>query len=276
MVDFSSAWLLRKKQFRLLTGVDAALFQEMVCLLAPHWERDIEEPKDREGRPWGVGGLEEHLLVLLILYRCHITQDFLACLYHVDKATICRSLRRIEPLARKALGVSRRISVSKEEAQGLIMDCTEQPVQRPQRKQRCWYSGKKKRHTVKNEIIITEGGTIVAVSDDAPGRVHDIEVRRRGPPLPKDARGHADSGYQGYQKDLPALEIPYKKSKKKPLTKDERAYNHALSRFRVRVEHAIARIKSFRILSDRYRYPRSRHAEKFSIVAGIANLKAGF
>jgi hypothetical protein len=53
----------------------------MVCLLDPHREWDIEEPKDRDGRPWGVDGLEDHLLVLLILYRCHITQDFLACLY---------------------------------------------------------------------------------------------------------------------------------------------------------------------------------------------------
>jgi hypothetical protein len=81
MVDFSSAWLLRKKQFQSLAGVTADQFYKMVCLLDPHWERRIEEPKDREGRPWGVGGLEDHLLVLLILYRCHITQDFLACLY---------------------------------------------------------------------------------------------------------------------------------------------------------------------------------------------------
>lgn len=36
-----------------------------------------------------MGGLEEHLLVLLIVYRCHITQDFLARLCRVDKGTIC-------------------------------------------------------------------------------------------------------------------------------------------------------------------------------------------
>jgi hypothetical protein len=49
-----------------------------------------------------------------------------------------------------------------------------------------------------------------------------------------------------------------------------------LSRFRVRVEHSIARLKRFRILSDRFRYPRKSHAAKFSIIAGIANLTAGF
>ena len=248
----------------------------MVSTLRPHWKQRIAGPKNRSGRPYGVGGLEEHLLVLLIVYRCHITQDFLACLYGVDKATICRSLKRIEGLARRVLGVKKQVKVTAEEAQALILDCTEQQVYRPARKQRSWYSGKKKRHTIKNEIIITEQGRIASVSDDAPGTVHDIALRRRGPPLPENARGHADSGYQGYQEDFPSLDIPYKKSKKKPLTKDERAYNHALSRFRVRVEHAIARLKRFRILSDRFRYPRKSHAAKFSIIAGIANLVAGF
>jgi hypothetical protein len=190
----------------------------------------------------------------------------------VDKATICRSLKRIEKVAHRVLGVKRRIAVTAEEAQDLILDCTEQPVQRPSRKQRCWYSGKKKRHTIKNEVIRTAKGRIVCISKDAPGRVHDIEVRRRGPPLPKDAHAHADSGYQGYQKDHPALEIPYKSSKKKPLTEDERHYNHALSRFRVRIEHSIGRCKFFRILSDRYRYPGAAHAVKLGIVAGIVNL----
>lgn len=275
MTKFNSAWLLRKKQFRSLTGIEPGRFFQMIVMVRPEWERRIGR-KNRDGRPWGVGSLEDHLLVLLILYRCHITQDFLACLYGVDKATICRSLQRIEKSAKRVLGVIKRISVTAEEAQSLIMDCTEQPVQRPSRKQRCWYSGKKKRHTVKNEIIITESGKIAFVSADAPGRVHDIEVRRRGPALPKDAHGHADSGYQGYQKDHLALEIPYKRTKKKPLTRDEREYNHALSRFRVRVEHAIARIKRFRILSDRYRYPRMGHIVKLSIVAGIANLASGF
>ena len=276
MRKFNSAWLLGKKQFQGLTGVRPEPFQAMVERLRPHWERRIEAPKNRSGRPFGVGGLADHLLVLLILYRCHVTQDFLACLYGVDKACICRSLQRIERLARQVQGVKKRIRVSAEEAQALIMDCTEQPIQRPRRKQKCHYSGKRKRHTVKNEIIVTEQGRIVAASSDAPGRVSDIEVRRRGPPLPKDARAYADSGYQGYQHDHLALDIPYKKSKRRPLAKDERLYNHALSRFRVRVEHAFARVKVFRILADRYRYPRITHAVKFAIVAGIVNITAGF
>jgi transposase len=276
MAKFNSAWLLHKMSFRSLTGVDAGTFQKMVKQLRPYWRERIVASKNRSGRPWGIGGLEEHLLVLLILYRCCVTQDFLACLYQTDQAAISRSLRRIERLTVKVLGVTRQIKVSREEAEALIVDCTEQPIQRPSRKQRCWYSGKKKRHMIKTEIIVTEKGRIVSRSNPSPGSTSDITIRRRGPSLPKKSHAYADSGYQGLQDEHPAIDIPYKKSKHHPLTKDERAYNHGLSRFRVRVEHAFAKLKSFRMLSERYRYPKVTYAAKFAIIAGIVNLMAGF
>ena len=276
MAKFNSAWLISKRQFRSLTGVEAETFHGLVERLRPHWQDRIVSVKNRSGRPWGVGELEEHLLVLLILYRCAITQDFMACLYQTDKSTVSRSLRRIEVLTARVLGIKRTVRVSREEAEALIIDCTEQPIERPSRKQRCWYSGKKKRHTIKTEIIITESGRIVSVSKPAPGRVHDLEIRRRGPPLPASSHVYADSGYQGLQNDHAGIDIPYKKTKANPLTKDERVYNHALSRLRVRVEHSIGRLKSFRILSERYRYPKSRYAVKISTVAGIINFAAGY
>jgi hypothetical protein len=190
--------------------VEPSVYRLMLERLGPHWRESIVEAKNRSGRPWGIGGLEDHLLVLLILYRYAVTQDFMGLLYRVDKAAICRALQRIEPLARRALGVKRSIRVSREEAEALIIDCTEQPIQRPTRKQQCWYSGKKKQHTIKTKIAITEKGRIVRASDPAPGRVHDLEVRRRGPPLPKGSHAYMDSGYQGFQNDNPDTEILYK------------------------------------------------------------------
>ena len=71
MAKFNSAWLISKRQFRSLTGVETDTFHALVECLRPHWRDRIEAPKNRPGRPWGLGGLEDHLLVLLILYRCH-------------------------------------------------------------------------------------------------------------------------------------------------------------------------------------------------------------
>ncbi len=271
--------LRRRREFASLTGVAADAFEDMVRRLRPAWAREVVEAKAKDGRPWGVGGLEDHLLVLLILYRCHLTQAFLGCLYGVDKSAISRSKGRIERIAAKVLGVRRRILVGAEEAQALIIDCTEQPVQRPRRKQRCYYSGKRRRHTIKTEVIAShhEGRTrIAAIPPPAPGRTHDLTLRRRGPPVPAGCRVHADSAYQGYEKEHAATEIPYKRPPGGRLAKDEKEYNRALSSFRVRIEHVFARLKSFRILRDVFRYPRATYHATIRVVAGILNLQAGF
>jgi hypothetical protein len=42
------------------------------------------------------------------------------------------------------------------------------------------------------------------------------------------------------------------------------------------VEHVIGDMKVFRILSERYRNKRKRYGVKFTIIAGIVNLKNGF
>ena len=139
----------------------------------------------------------------------------MACLYQTNKSTISRSLWWIAAEAARVLEMTRVVHVSREEAEALIIDGTEQPIQRPGRKQRCWYSGKKKRHTIKTEIVITENGRIVSISKPAPGRVHDLEIRRRGPSLPSASHLDADSGYQGLQDDHSGVEIPYKKTKRR-------------------------------------------------------------
>ena len=110
----------------------------------------------------------------MLLDRGAITQDFVACLYGTDQSVISRALRRIENLAARVLGVKRAIRVSREEAAALIFDCTEPPIQRSCRQQRCGYSGKKKCHTIKTEIALTAPGRIVSISRPAPGNVHDI------------------------------------------------------------------------------------------------------
>ena len=71
-------------------------------------------------------------------------------------------------------------------------------------------------------------------------------------------------------------ELPYKETKTKPLDREEKEYNRALSRVRITIENIFGDIKTFKILSDRYRNKRKRYNVKFKIIAGIVNLKNGF
>ena len=70
MAKFNSAWLISKRQFRSLTGVETDTFHALVERLRPHWRDRIEAPKNRSGRPWDVGGVEDHLLVFAADRNC--------------------------------------------------------------------------------------------------------------------------------------------------------------------------------------------------------------
>jgi hypothetical protein len=274
---FSAARLRRSASFQRLAGVSVATFDQMLTQLSGPWEK-VQARKLKSGRPWETGGLEDHLLIMLIYYRCYVTQEFIGFFYNVDKSAICRAIQRVEKLAKPLFAVKRAPRVSRKEAEALIIDCTEQPIHRPgdDAVQKRHYSGKKKRHTLKNEYIITKKGRIASVSSSHPGSRHDLAVRRSGPKLPKAARAYGDSAYQGYDKEHKAIDYPYKKPKGGQLTEEEKEYNKGLSRFRVRVEHKIGQVKRFRIVSDPFRNPRRTHSTRTSIIAGIVNLESGF
>ena len=276
-IAFSAARLRGSAGFRRLIGVSVATFDEMLSQLSGPWDA-VQARKIKSGRPWDIGGLEDHLLVMLIYYRCYVTQEFIGFLHGVHKSAICRAIKSVEKLARPLFGVKREPRVSRKEAEALIIDCTEQPIHRPGdgAVQKTHYSGKKRRHTLKTEMIVTRKGRIAAVSPSRPGSRHDIAVRRDGPKLPRGARAYGDSAYQGYDKEHQAIDYPYKKPKGGELTGEEKEYNKGLSRFRVRVEHKIGQVKRFRIVSDKFRNPRRTHHTKTSIIAGIVNMEAGF
>ena len=66
-------------------------------------------------------------------------------------------------------------------------------------------------------------------------------------------------------------EIPQKKSKKRPLTKEDKKRNREIARRRVANENVIGSLKRFKIISDRYRNRRKRFGLRFNLIAGIYN-----
>ena len=80
-----------------------------------------------------------------------------------------------------------------------------------------------------------------------------------------------DTGYQGIAKTHANSELPRKRSKRNPLTDEDRRRNRAISSGRIANEHAIGFVKRFRIVSERYRGRRRRFGMRFNLVAGICN-----
>ena len=87
--------LLKKKYLRRISGVKHEKFEKCVNKLKSAW-RAAQKRKAVAGRPYGIGELREHLLLLLIYYRTYTTHLFLAQIFKVDEATICRAIKRFE------------------------------------------------------------------------------------------------------------------------------------------------------------------------------------
>ena len=120
-------------------------------------------------------------------------------------------------------------------------------------------------------LVNLKDGQIICLAF-ANGKKHDFR-------LFKDSRVHvrtetlleADTGYQGLVQLHANSLLPKKRSKKHPLTRQERKKNREISRKRIVVEHAIRFVKRFRILSECYRNLRKRFSLRFSLIAGICN-----
>ena len=104
------------------------------------------------------------------------------------------------------------------------------------------------------------------------GKRHDFRLfRESGVHIHPNTKSLTDSGYQGIQKLHPNSDLPKKKTKKNPLTKEDKKKNRELSSERVLNEHVIGMLKRFKIIADRYRNRRKRFGLRFNLIAGIYN-----
>lgn len=140
------------------------------------------------------------------------------------------------------------------------------------KKQKASYSGKKKRHTIKSQVVVDKTSQQIICTDFCEGKRHDFKLfKDSNLKIKKSILLLADSGYQGIMDVHANSKIPIKSSKKHPLTKEERKENRELSISRILVENVIGRIKKFKITSDKYRDRRRRFNLRFNLISGIVN-----
>ena len=160
----------------------------------------------------------------------------------------------------------------------ILIDAKEQPFRRPQGwdQQKPFYSGKTKRHTVKNQIVCTPEGRIGGVSDTAPGSTHDLTLMREDGTLDRLDAGEsamADKAYTGGQKDRPGtpLVVPTKATRGHPLTAEQKGANRVISGYRVVIEHVMAQLNRFRVLKQVFRGAFGRHTGVIRVVAALVD-----
>jgi len=218
------------------------------------------------------------LFFILFYYNNYPTFRFTQILFMFDKRNVQLWIRFLAPVLFDSLGYEltlkqrlHRINsfetwiLEYPELTEFIVDCTERAIQRPKDNaalninQEDYYSGKKKRHGVKNQIMVNpKTKRIISISDTVKGTIHDkklFENDKNTLYIPQGAIGMGDLGYLGSDDINPHLKmiLPKKKPPGGELTEAEKSNNQAISRVRVRVEHPLSYLKHFNILAHRYR-----------------------
>ena len=122
--------------------------------------------------------------MLLVYFRLYITYTLAGFLFNLDQSNVCRDIQKIESLVRQCLpipqklyNITKRLKTSEEVERHFpgflsFIDCTEQQIPRPvdKRKRDSYYSGKKKRHTIKNQLVVNNHGIIIHKTHHKKGR----------------------------------------------------------------------------------------------------------
>jgi len=117
------------------------------------------------------------------------------------------------------------------------------------------------------------GGRIICASF-ANGKTHDFRLfKESGVRILPRVESVTDTGFLGIGKLHAKSTLPKKRSKKNPLTREDKAANRAISSRRALNENVIGSLKRFHIIADKYRNRRRRFGLRFTLIAGIHNFE---
>ncbi len=287
----------KPEQFLRFTGITVTQFDFLGKKIQKQYKITERKRLSARKRTRGIGAgrpfklsVRDRILMLLIYYRCYTSYDLLEYLFGVDSSTVCRDITKIEPAVKQSIPIPSKLYTDSKKINDIqqlqqffpeliaITDGTEQQIPRPKNhtKRKTHYSGKKKKHTVQNQITINLKGKIIHKPPHSSGRRNDFAIlKTKHPVLPDELMVFYDLGYLGVEKEFPKQTsvLPYKKKKGKKLTDSQKEWNKLQSKIRIKVEHAISRIKKFRINSDTFRNRLCRYDAISDIVCGIVNFK---
>ena len=289
--------------FRSFTGVTVSEFESICNEIEHNYEeherrrllsRTMTTKKKRirdigAGRPFKLK-VKERFVMLLVYYRLYITYTLSGFLFDLDQSNVCRDISMMEPLIKECIPLPKKIYKRTKRLKTIdeveqyfpgftaFIDSTEQEIPRPEnnRKRKSYYSGRKKKHTVKTQLMVNSEGLILHKTGHRSGRKHDYDIYKHNHSItPSQVENIVDLGYLGIEKDFPTVKSVLRVKKKKGtlLSCDERTYNKNHSRLRIIVEHTICKIKKFGIMGTKFRNRLRRYDNVSSIVSGIVNFR---
>ena len=257
---------LNPNQYKRLLGVHFATVLSMETIV----ERDYIEKHRNGGRKSKFTPHEMIILFLLYVKNYKAMEDY-AFDFKVSKSTICTTIHfvLISLIKNKNFTLFGSLCTKSDSSEDRQIDVTEVRIERPKNNQKVKYSGKKKYHTMKIQIIRGVDTGFIYEIEIGPGAEHDFHLwKRTFEGTPSNVTNVVDLGYLGMDKYHSNSKIPRKNSKCHKLIKE----NKELAKDRIFIEHTNGWIKRFKILSTKFRNHLSYFAKFALILCGFYNL----
>ncbi|WP_277483283.1 transposase [Catalinimonas alkaloidigena] len=280
-----------------LTSLHPAEFMDLLSVFAPlcrnyfqHYDLEGNPrriPKFKDDTRCSLPGSGQKLLFILIYMKENPRQHFHGQLFRVQQPRVSKWIKVLLPLLERALGQLKVLPKRFGSAlyaflqtftrYVLLMDATERPIPRSvdYERQKHEYSGKKKAHTVTNNLIVDQQDQILFLSSTYPGSVHDKRLAdEAGHCYPDNTVLIKDLGYQGYDLENISVLMPHKKTKNGELTQQQKQENTDISRIRVPVEHVMAGVKRLNIVREKVRLRFKDARDQVILIAcGLHNMR---
>ncbi len=269
-----------KDRVRALFGLEpAALSQLLTAVLPELVARRLAEQQAKPGRKRGPGGgrrrklfPSQEVLLTLVYLRHNVSHAVVGQMFGVsadisensfhDVVLLLRDLCPTHRFDAEKKWTKKEPSWHPDTLDVILVDSFETPVARPSLPdaQKQLYSGKKKRHTLKTQIVTDKQGEVFAIEPGHPGPLPDKKLYEQSTAAgqyPQAAR-RGDLAYQS----VPEMLLPHKRKrdkageKAKELTPEQKAENQYQASQRVSMEHGVRRCKAWRILRDEFRLGR--------------------
>ena len=190
--------------------------------------------------------MENKLMFILVYLRKGTTQDFFGAIFNMSQPVANKWIHILHPCLNQALAdlgerPARRVAelhLSPKEGQVFFQDGTERPIERPKDPdlQRLFYSGKKKKHCIKNNVLVSQQAKILLLTPTCEGKKHDKKIAdETGLVLPRGSSLYQDLGFLCFSVLDVTMIQPIKKPRGKELTPEQKESNRQISSVRVRV-----------------------------------------
>ena len=254
-------------------GISKATFQQLLDKVATYLAVQREKnPMKKRGLKSTIG-LADQLLLTLTYLRHYPTFAKLGKEFSISESYANKIYHRMLDILVRVLPMNSKKELLRSNLDSVVIDVTEQPIERPKQQQHQYYSGKKC-HTLKVQLIICWVSLQILSVICRKSKVHDFRILKESRlAINRETEKLADGGYQGIDKVYPNSVSPVKRSRNKPLSDAERRFNEALSRRRIVIEHVNRRCKIFRITQQRYRGKHRNYGKTWNVIAALVNLR---